>query len=96
MPSKIDSRVMYNKKKILEDIQIRKMGKEDFIKLSGVVEECLPGSRFSVKIENGTTVEAHLSGRMRRNFIKIIIGDRVKLEMSPYDLTKARIVFRNK
>jgi len=72
------------------------MSKEDTIKVSGVIEECLPSSKFLVRLDNGVLVEAHLSGKMRQNFIKIIIGDKVKLEMSPYDLTKARIIFRNK
>jgi translation initiation factor IF-1 len=62
----------------------------------GVVIESLPGATFKVKLDDGREILAHLSGRMRLNFIRVLIGDRVKLEMSPYDQTKGRIVYRNK
>lgn len=70
------------------------MHKDQVIEAEGVVVETLPGTMFKVKLENGKIVLAHISGKMRLNFIKILPGDRVKLEFSPYDLTKARIVYR--
>jgi translation initiation factor IF-1 len=62
----------------------------------GMVVESLPGATFKVKLDNGREILAHLSGRMRLNFIRVLIGDRVKIEMSPYDETKGRIVYREK
>lgn len=67
---------------------------KDFLNAEGVVEELLPSASFRVKLDNGKDILAHLSGRMRMYRIKISPGDRVKLEMSPYDLTKGRIVYR--
>lgn len=67
---------------------------KDFIKTEGIVEERFPSATFRVKLDNGKTILAHLSGKMRMYRIKILPGDRVKLEMSPYDLTKGRIVYR--
>lgn len=72
------------------------MAKEEMIEMEGVVVECLPNATFQVELENKMKVLCHISGKMRQNFIKIIAGDKVKVEMSPYDLTKARIVFRTK
>jgi translation initiation factor IF-1 len=72
------------------------MGKEDCIETSGVVIDVLPGTMFRVKLPNGHVLLAHISGKMRKNFIRIVPGDIVQLEMSPYDLTKARITFRAK
>lgn len=72
------------------------MSKADMIELTGVVEEKLPNAMFRVKLENGHVVLAHISGKLRMNYIKILPGDSVTLEMSPYDLTKGRIVWRNK
>lgn len=72
------------------------MAKEDIIELEGKVVEALPGSRFKVELENGHIVEGILSGKMRKNNIKVILHDKVKLEMTPYDLTKGRITFRYK
>ena len=72
------------------------MPKDDVIKVEGVVKELLPNTMFKVELENGHTVIAHISGKMRLNFIRILPGDAVTLEMSPYDLTKGRIVFRQK
>jgi len=66
----------------------------DFLNFDGVVEELLPGANFRVKLENGHTLMAHLSGRMRMNKIHLLPGDKVKVEMTPYDLTKGRIVYR--
>jgi len=62
--------------------------------MRGVVEELLPGAQFKILLENGQTIIGHLSGKMRRFRIRILIGDEVKVEMSPYDLTKGRIVYR--
>ncbi|MFN3301482.1 MAG: translation initiation factor IF-1 [Patescibacteria group bacterium] len=67
---------------------------KDFIEVEGIVEESLPSTTFRVRLENGETILAYLSGRMRINKIKVLPGDRVKIEMSPYDLTKGRIVYR--
>jgi len=72
------------------------MAKEDIIELEGKVIEALPGSRFKVELENGHIVDGILSGKMRKNNIKVILHDKVKLEMTPYDLTKGRITFRYK
>jgi len=70
------------------------MATKDFIEMRGVVEELLPGAQFKILLENGQTIIGHLSGKMRRFRIRILIGDEVKVEMSPYDLTKGRIVYR--
>lgn len=72
------------------------MPKQSNIELDGTIEEALSNAMFKVKLENGHTVVAHISGKMRMNYIRILPGDRVKLEMSPYDLTKGRIVYRYK
>ena len=70
------------------------MAKEAAIEVDGEVTETLPNATFRVKLENGHIVLAHISGKMRKNYIKILPGDKVKLEMSPYDLSKGRITFR--
>ncbi len=70
------------------------MPKDDLIEFDGKVTEVLPNQMFKVELENEHTVIAYTGGRLRQNKIRIILGDRVKLEMSPYDLTKARIVYR--
>jgi translation initiation factor IF-1 len=75
---------------------LHRMSKEDTIETSGIVRDVLPGTMFRVQLGNGHVVLAHISGKMRKNFIRIVPGDRVELEMSPYDLTKARITFREK
>ena len=72
------------------------MSKEDVISTAGTVEEVLPNAMFRVKIEQGSTILGHISGRMRQNKIQILQGDRVKVEMSPYDLSKGRIVYRER
>jgi translation initiation factor IF-1 len=72
------------------------MSKENTIEVSGEVQENLPSSKFKIKLDNGVEVIGHLSGKMRINKIRILPGDKVKLEMSPYDLTKGRITFRYK
>lgn len=71
------------------------MGKEEAIPAKGVVIDVLPGTMFRVKLANGHIVLAHISGKMRKNFIRIVPGDEVTVELSPYDLTKARITFRD-
>ena len=70
------------------------MAKEEAIRVSAVVKEALPNAVFKVELENGHTVIAHVSGKMRMNFIRILPGDKVTVELSPYDLTKGRIVYR--
>ena len=73
-----------------------KMSKADVIEIEGVVVEKLPNAMFKVELENGHIVLAHISGKLRMNFIKILPGDKVTLEMSPYDLSKGRIIWRDK
>lgn len=70
------------------------MAKEDAIEMDGVVVETLRNTKFKVKLENGHVVTAHISGKMRKNYIRILTGDKVRVEVTPYDLTKARITFR--
>ena len=72
------------------------MPKEDTIKIEGTVEELLPNMTFKVELENGMTVFAHLCGKMRMRNIRVFVGDKVKVEMSPYDLSKARIIYRQR
>lgn len=72
------------------------MSKESCIELDGVIREALSNAMFRVELENGHQITAHLSGKMRLHYIRILPGDKVKLEMSPYDLSKGRIVFRYK
>ena len=72
------------------------MAKDDCIEFDGEVVDTLPNTTFRVKLENGHVVIAHISGKMRKNYIRILTGDKVKVEMTPYDLTKARIIFRHK
>ena len=72
------------------------MGKDDAIRVDGTIKEKLPNTRFIVELENGHEILAHVSGKMRMHFIKIFRGDKVTVEMSPYDLTKGRIVYRYK
>ena len=71
-----------------------RMAKEDAIKTEGVVKDVLPGTMFRVELPNGALVLAHISGKMRQRFIRLTLGDRVKMEMSPYDLDKGRITYR--
>lgn len=72
------------------------MPKEEALQLDGVVTETLPNTTFRVKLDNGHVVTAHISGKMRKNYIRILTGDKVKVEMTPYDLSKGRITFRQK
>jgi translation initiation factor IF-1 len=69
---------------------------QSFISVKGVVTQCLSNGMFRVKLENGFNVLAHLSGKIRQNYIRILLGDNVVVELSPYDLTRGRIVYRTK
>ena len=69
---------------------------EDYIEMEGTVVETLPNTTFRVELDNGHVVNAHISGRMRKNYIRILTGDRVTVQLTPYDLTKGRISYRNK
>ena len=70
------------------------MAKEDVIEMDGVVMETLPNTMFRVELENGHVVTAHISGRMRKHYIRILTGDKVKVELTPYDLSKGRLTYR--
>lgn len=72
------------------------MPKEEVIEVTGTVKENLPNAMFRIEIEGGHEILGHISGRMRRNYIKILPGDKVTVEMTPYDLTKGRITYRHK
>jgi translation initiation factor IF-1 len=72
------------------------MSKEDVIEMEGTVIDTLPNTMFRVELENGHVVTAHISGKMRKYYIRILTGDKVKVEMTPYDLTKGRIVYRER
>ncbi len=72
------------------------MAKEDQIEMDGKVIDTLPNTMFRVELENGHIVTAHISGKMRKHYIRILTGDKVRVEMTPYDLTKGRITFRNR
>jgi translation initiation factor IF-1 len=73
-----------------------RMAKEDLIEFNGVVIELLPNAMFRVRLENDHVILAHTSGKMRKNRIRVLVGDKVTVEMTPYDLTKGRITFRQK
>lgn len=72
------------------------MAKEDVIEMDGTVVDTLPNTMFRVELENGHKITAHISGKMRKHYIRILTGDVVKVEMTPYDLTKGRIVYRER
>ena len=72
------------------------MSKQDMIEIEGTVVEALPNATFTVELENGHQILAHISGKLRMNYIRILSGDKVTVEMSPYDLTKGRITWRSK
>lgn len=72
------------------------MAKQDVIEIEGVIEDTLPNAQFKVKLANGHVILAHVSGKIRMNYIRILPGDRVTVEISPYDLTRGRITFRHK
>ncbi len=79
---------------LLTNEVIRLMAKEDVIEMQGTILETLPNTMFRVELENGHVVTAHISGKMRKNYIRILTGDKVTVELTPYDLSKGRIVFR--
>ncbi|MGO3004299.1 MAG: translation initiation factor IF-1 [Halomonas sp.] len=72
------------------------MAREDHIEMEGVIVDTLPNTMFRVELENGHVVTAHISGKMRKNYIHILTGDKVKVELTPYDLSKGRIVYRSR
>ncbi len=72
------------------------MSKEELLEFEGVVEEILPNAMFRVKLDNGHEIIAHTSGRMRKNRIRVLLGDKVTVEMTPYDLSKGRVILRHK
>ena len=72
------------------------MGKQDVIEIEGIVEETLPNANFKVKLESGHEIRAHVAGKIRMHYIRILPGDRVTVELSPYDLTRGRITYRHK
>jgi len=80
----------------LEIIRLEHMAKEDVIEMDGKVLETLPNTMFRVELDNGHIVTAHISGRMRKHYIRILTGDKVKVELTPYDLSKGRITYRTK
>jgi translation initiation factor IF-1 len=73
---------------------MRSLAKEDVIEVEGTITEALPNTQFRVELDNGHNVLAHISGKMRMNYIRILPGDRVKVELSPYDLSRGRITYR--
>lgn len=87
-------RVLLHDYRIVVKMKIKE--KDDVIRVDGVVKETLPNAMFKVEIEGGHTVLGHVSGKMRMNYIRILPGDRVALELSPYDLTRGRIVLRHR
>ncbi|MFM7468454.1 MAG: translation initiation factor IF-1 [Vampirovibrionales bacterium] len=72
------------------------MANKDVIEMEGTIQEALPNAMFRVQLENGAEMLAHISGKIRKNFIRILPGDKVRVELSPYDLTRGRIIFRMK
>lgn len=80
----------------LRQVNTAFMAKEDSIEMMGTVIESLPNTTFKVKLENDLVITARISGRMRKNYIRILTGDRVRVEITPYDLTKGRITYREK
>ena len=72
------------------------MAKEDQIEMEGEIIDTLPNTKFRVRLENGHVVTAHISGKMRKNYIRILTGDKVRVEVTPYDLTKGRITYRER
>ena len=87
-----------NKQKVIINCSIGGdiLAKEDVIEVEGTVVEALPNTNFKVELENGHQILAHISGKLRMNYIKILPGDKVKVELSPYDLTRGRIIWRAK
>ena len=81
---------------MIEDREVYTLAKDDVIEVEGIVREALPNAQFVVEIQGGHKLHAHISGKLRMNFIRILPGDKVTLEISPYDLTKGRITWRSK
>jgi len=79
---------------MVEEKKAKAQGKAQAIEVEGTVRELLPNAMFAVELDNGHKVLAHISGKMRMHYIKIVRGDRVRMELSPYDLTKGRIIYR--
>jgi len=79
---------------MVEEKKAKAQGKAQAIEVEGTVRELLPNAMFAVELDNGHKVLAHISGKMRMHYIKIVRGDRVRIELSPYDLTKGRIIYR--
>lgn len=90
------SLLLLSTKRISFILEEKNLAKEDVIEVEGTVIETLPNTNFKVELDNGHQVLAHISGKLRMNYIKILPGDRVKLELSPYDLSKGRITWRAK
>ena len=89
------SKLALNKLALIKNFKdVCRMAKEDNIEFDGEVIDTLPNTTFRVKLENGHIVTAHISGKMRKNYIRILTGDKVKVEMTPYDLSKGRITYR--
>ena len=88
--------VLYSAAALLYGCKSSFMAKEDHLEMEGKVIETLPNTTFRVQLDNGHIITAHISGKMRKNYIRILTGDRVKVEMTPYDLTKGRITFRQR
>lgn len=82
--------------KFIEQVKLDWMAKEEHIEMTGTVIETLPNTMFRVELENGHIVTAHISGKMRKHYIRILTGDTVTVQLTPYDLSKGRIVFRGK
>ena len=83
-------------KRTLTRREVTRLSKQDVIEIEGTVVDALPNAQFKVELPNGHTILAHISGKLRMNFIRILPGDKVTVEMSPYDLTKGRITWRSK
>lgn len=81
---------------LLELIKRNSMKKQNLVEMEGIVIESLKDAKFRVRLENGCLVLGYVAGKLRRNYIRILVGDRVKIELSPYDLTKGRITYRFK
>ena len=91
----ISASFLHNSRAFLKR-DLNTLAKEDAIQMEGVVNETLPNTTFRVELENGHVVTAHISGKMRKNYIRILTGDKVTVELTPYDLTKGRIIYRGR
>jgi len=81
---------------VLQGFEVYMANKKDVIEVTGVVMESLPNAQFRVKLETGQEILAHISGKIRKHYIRVLLGDTVKVELSPYDLTRGRIIYRLK